>query len=62
MGFCRVGVLKKITWWTISALKAAAYLYRDAGFVVTREKTHEIWGATRTEQEYELILNENENQ
>lgn len=54
--FCRERGFKKIGLWTISELKAAAHLYRQAGFVVTREETHEIWGATRTEQEYELVL------
>ena len=54
--FCRERGFRKVVLWTISELKAAAHLYRDFGFVITREKTHEIWGATRTEQEYELIL------
>lgn len=56
IAFCRERGFKKIGLWTISELKAAAHLYRQAGFVVTREETHEIWGATRTEQEYELNL------
>ena len=56
IAFCRERSFKKLTLWTISELKAAAHLYRQAGFKVTREETHEIWGATRTEQEYELIL------
>jgi ribosomal protein S18 acetylase RimI-like enzyme len=56
LGFCRERGFKKVTLWTISELKGAAHLYRQAGFTVTREETHEIWGATRTEQEYELIL------
>ena len=54
--FCRERGFRKVVLWTISELKAAAHLYQDFGFVVTREKTHEIWGATRTEKEYELIL------
>jgi N-acetylglutamate synthase-like GNAT family acetyltransferase len=54
--FCRQQRLKKVCLWTISELKAAAHLYRQAGFMVTREETHEIWGARRTEQEYELNL------
>jgi GNAT superfamily N-acetyltransferase len=54
--FCRQRGFKKICLWTISELKAAAHLYRQAGFICTREETHEIWGATRTEQEYELNL------
>jgi GNAT superfamily N-acetyltransferase len=56
IAFCRERGFKKISLWTISELKAAAHLYRKAGFEITREETHEIWGATRTEQEYELIL------
>lgn len=56
LAFCRERGFKKVRLWTISELKAAAHLYRQAGFVVTREETHEIWGATRTEQEYELNL------
>lgn len=56
IAFCRERGFKKVTLWTIGELKAAAHLYRQAGFVVTREETHEIWGAQRTEQEYELSL------
>ena len=56
LAFCRERGYRKVDLWTISELKAAAHLYRQFGFVVTREKTHEIWGATRTEQEYELVL------
>jgi ribosomal protein S18 acetylase RimI-like enzyme len=56
LAFCRERGFEKVFLWTISELKAAAHLYRKAGFVVTREETHEIWGALRTEQEYELNL------
>ncbi|HEX6284704.1 MAG TPA: GNAT family N-acetyltransferase [Pyrinomonadaceae bacterium] len=56
IAFCRERGFAKVSLWTISELKAAAHLYRQAGFVITREETHEIWGASRTEQEYELIL------
>ena len=56
IAFCRERGFKRVTLWTISELHAAAHLYRTAGFVVMREDTHEIWGAMRTEQEYELIL------
>lgn len=59
--FCREHGFSKVGLWTISELKAAGHLYREFGFVCTREKTHEIWGATRTEQEYELTL-KSENQ
>jgi GNAT superfamily N-acetyltransferase len=56
LAFCRQRGFKKVFLWTITELKAAAHLYRQAGFVVTREETHEIWGAMRTEQVYELDL------
>jgi ribosomal protein S18 acetylase RimI-like enzyme len=56
LAFCRERGFEKVTLWTISELKAAGHLYRQSGFTVTREETHTIWGATRTEQEYALIL------
>ena len=56
LAFCREKGYKKVTLWTISELKAAANLFLHAGFTVTREETHEIWGAPRTEQDYELNL------
>lgn len=56
IAFCRERGFKKVNLWTISELKTAAHLYRQAGFVVTREESHTIWGASRTEQEYELNL------
>ena len=56
LAFCRERGFKKVHLWTITELAAARHLYLQAGFVVTREETHEIWGAMRTEQEYELKL------
>ena len=56
LAFCRERGFKKVTLWTITELAVARHLYLQAGFVVTREQTHEIWGAQRTEQEYELNL------
>lgn len=42
--------------WTTSELVAAAKLYESTGFHITEEITHEMWGATVTEQRYELDL------
>jgi GNAT superfamily N-acetyltransferase len=56
LAFCREHGFKKVRLWTISDLTTAAHLYKQAGFICTREETHEIWGAPRTEQEYELEL------
>lgn len=52
--FCRRRNYKSVFLWTISDLKIAAHLYRDAGFQLTEQITHEIWGAVRTEEKYEL--------
>jgi ribosomal protein S18 acetylase RimI-like enzyme len=56
LDFCRERGFRTVWLWTISELKAAAHLYREAGFKVTGEKMHEIWGAIRTEQRYDLTL------
>ena len=54
--FCRQREYKSVFLWTISELNAAAHLYRDAGFQLVEQNTHEIWGAVRTEERYELNL------
>ena len=54
--FCRQRNYKSVFLWTISELKTAAHLYRDAGFQLTEQNTHEIWGAVRTEEKYEFGL------
>jgi N-acetylglutamate synthase-like GNAT family acetyltransferase len=54
--FCRERSFVSVFLWTISELKTAAHLYRKVGFQLTEEKTHEIWGAVRTEQRYDLSL------
>jgi N-acetylglutamate synthase-like GNAT family acetyltransferase len=56
VAFCRQREYKSVFLWTISELKAAAHLYRDAGFQLIEQNTHEIWGAVRTEERYELVL------
>jgi len=56
LSFCRQCGYSSIFLWTVSALKAAAYLYTSAGFRVTEEKIHSLWGVTLTEQLYELQL------
>ena len=54
--FCRDCGYSWIFLWTVSALAAAAGLYRSAGFQLTTERTNELWGAVLTEQRYELKL------
>ena len=41
---------------TFSALRAAAKLYRDAGFSVVSARERSDWGPTITYQQYELDL------
>ena len=54
--FCRAREFRTVFLWTLSDLKAAAHLYEQAGFHRTEQKTHEIWGAVRTEERYDLTL------
>ena len=54
--FCRSSEFSSVFLWTLSDLKAAAHLYQQAGFHRTEQKTHEIWGAMRTEERYDLAL------
>lgn len=56
LSFCRQCGYSSVSLWTVSALKAAAHLYTSAGFRVTEEKAHDLWGTTLTEQRYELKL------
>ncbi|HYP26923.1 MAG TPA: GNAT family N-acetyltransferase [Blastocatellia bacterium] len=56
VAFCRASGYSSIFLWTVSTLGAAAGLYRSAGFRLTEEHTHEMWGATVTEQRYEASL------
>lgn len=56
LAFCREHGFKKVRLWTMNEFKAAVHLYKQAGFVCIHEAQREIWGATRTEQEYELNL------
>ena len=54
--FCRDRGLRSVFLWTANELKAAGHLYRQAGFRLTEQKAHEIWGPVRTEERYDLTL------
>jgi GNAT superfamily N-acetyltransferase len=54
--FCRARGYALVYLWTTSDLKAAAHLYHSAGFRLTESLTHQQWGATVTEQRYDLRL------
>jgi N-acetylglutamate synthase-like GNAT family acetyltransferase len=54
--FCRDAGYTSVFLWTVSALPAAAGLYRSVGFRETENVTHEMWGSQVTEVRYELEL------
>jgi N-acetylglutamate synthase-like GNAT family acetyltransferase len=54
--YCRELKARSVFLWTLNELSAAAHLYRRAGFCLTEQKTHEIWGTVRTEERYDLTL------
>jgi N-acetylglutamate synthase-like GNAT family acetyltransferase len=56
ISFSKASGYSMIFLWTTSNLTAAARLYEALGFQITEETTHEAWGATVTEQRYELNL------
>jgi N-acetylglutamate synthase-like GNAT family acetyltransferase len=56
VAFCRESVYSWVFLWTVRGLEAAAHLYESAGFQLTEEKTHRIWGMVLTEQRLDLKL------
>jgi GNAT superfamily N-acetyltransferase len=44
--------------WTVSALTAAAHVYRAVGFRKVEEKPGRVWGVDVVEEKYELVLSE----
>ncbi len=56
VAFCRGCGYAEVMLWTESALRAAAYLYRAAGFRKTEEKPGRLGGVDVIEEKYELHL------
>ena len=56
VAFSRDSGYSSVFLWTVSSLPAATTVYRRAGFVRTETKTHDLWGAERTEERYDLSL------
>ena len=56
ISFSRAQGYRSIILWTVSALEAAARLYRAAGFRLGEEKPGRHWSVDVVEQEYELVL------
>ncbi|MDP2859522.1 MAG: GNAT family N-acetyltransferase [Bacillota bacterium] len=58
---CRRARVKNIYLWTLSVLDAARAVYERAGFRLTEQKTHEMWGKNLTEQRWDLDMGGREN-
>jgi GNAT superfamily N-acetyltransferase len=56
VAFCKECGYESVLLWTVSALTAAAYLYRSAGFRKVEEKPGRQWGVDVIEEKYELPL------
>ncbi len=56
LGFCRATGYHSVILWTVSALEAAAHLYRTSGFRKVEERTGRPWGVPVVEEKYELQL------
>lgn len=54
--FSRVAGYDRVVLWTVSALSAAAHLYREAGFQKVTEAPGTHWGAEVVEEQYALWL------
>jgi ribosomal protein S18 acetylase RimI-like enzyme len=56
LAHARSGPYDRLELVTFSALRAAAHLYRSAGFAVVEVERHDRWGAPIDMQRYELAL------
>jgi N-acetylglutamate synthase-like GNAT family acetyltransferase len=56
VAFSREAGYSSIILWTVSALAAAAHLYRAGGFQKVEEKPGRMWSADVVEEKYELTL------
>jgi N-acetylglutamate synthase-like GNAT family acetyltransferase len=56
VAFCKETGYDSVILWTVSALAAAAHLYRVAGFRKVEEKPGRRWGVDVIEEKYELAL------
>jgi GNAT superfamily N-acetyltransferase len=58
LDFCRREGYSSVLLWTEGSLAAATGLYKSLGFRLTETRTSDLWGATRTEERYDLALSE----
>lgn len=56
IAFCKTCGYESIILWTVSALAAAAHLYRSMGFEKSEEKPVRMWSVDVLEEKYELRL------
>jgi len=56
LGFCKDAGYKRIYLWTFKGLEAARVLYERAGFRLCEEHVVDQWGASITEQMFEIYL------
>ena len=56
IAFARSRGYETIILWTVSALRAAAHLYRSVGFEKVRERPGCAWGVDVTEEKYAMPL------
>jgi GNAT superfamily N-acetyltransferase len=56
--FGREAGYSRIFLWTVSALSAAAHLYRSLGFEITESNPGRQWGADVVEEKYEMRIQE----
>ena len=56
LDFCRINLYHRIFLWTFSELRNARHLYEMYGFSPTEEVTHTIWGRELTEERWDILL------
>lgn len=56
LDFCLQQGYAAVTLWTEGSLGPATRLYTSLGFQRTETRTSDLWGATRTEERYDLAL------
>jgi GNAT superfamily N-acetyltransferase len=56
ISFARQAGYRDVILWTVSALAAAAHLYRSVGFRKVEEKPGRMWGVDVVEEKYVLTL------
>jgi ribosomal protein S18 acetylase RimI-like enzyme len=56
VSFARECGYRVVVLWTVSALAAAARLYRAAGFRKVQDRPGRLWGADVVEEKYELTI------